>query len=93
MSNVRSSKSGLMTSLMLLKVRANDITDGAKKHAIFLSSCGDAAYRRIKDVLSPSGPAEVSFDDICTIHDNAFAAATLGNHATFSLQHQIQVTS
>ena len=40
---------------------ANDITDGAKKRAIFLS------YRRIKDVLSPRGPAEVSFDDICTI--------------------------
>ena len=27
---------------------ANDITGGAKKRATFLSSCGDATYRRIK---------------------------------------------
>jgi len=45
---------------------ANDIEDSSKKHAISLSSCRDATYRRIKDVLSPRNPTEVGFDDICT---------------------------
>ena len=45
---------------------ANDITDSGKKHAVFLSSCGDATYRCIKDVLSQRSPTDVGFDDMCT---------------------------
>ena len=45
---------------------ANDINDADKQRAIFLSSCGDATYRRIRDVLAPRAPTEVSFKDICT---------------------------
>ena len=40
--------------------------DNGKMRAILLSSCGDVTYRRIKDVLSPRTPAEVTFRDICT---------------------------
>ena len=43
---------------------ANDITDAGKKRAVLLSSCGDATYRRIKDVLSPTEPADASFKTI-----------------------------
>ena len=46
---------------------ANEITGDEKQHAVFLSSCGDAAYRRIKDVLSPRSPTEVSFKDTCAL--------------------------
>ena len=35
---------------------ANDIADAAKQRAVLLSSCGEATYRRIKDVLSPLWP-------------------------------------
>ncbi len=45
---------------------ANDVDDNGKMRAILLSSCGDVTYRRIKDVLSPRTPAEVTFRDICT---------------------------
>ena len=45
---------------------ANDITDSGKKHAIFLSSCGDATYRCIKDVLSPRSLTDIGFNDMCT---------------------------
>jgi hypothetical protein len=45
---------------------ANNIADAAKKQAILLSSCGDATYRRIKDVLFPHAPTDVPFKDICT---------------------------
>lgn len=44
---------------------ANGIDDGEKKRAILLSCCGDAAYRRIKDVLSPQAPTAVSYEEIC----------------------------
>ena len=43
---------------------ANEITDGAKQRAILLSSCGDAPYRTIKDVLSPQAPGEIPFKTI-----------------------------
>ena len=43
---------------------ANDIADGGKQRAILLSSCGDASYRTIKDVLSPTAPGEASFKTI-----------------------------
>ena len=45
---------------------ANDIDDADKRRAIFLSSCGDATYRRIRDVLAPRAPTDISFTDICT---------------------------
>ena len=44
---------------------ANDIIDASKRRAVLLSSCGDATYRRIKDVLSPRAPAETTFKAIC----------------------------
>ena len=47
---------------------ANDITSAAKKRAILLSSCGDATYRRIKDVLSPRAPTYLSFDAAMSTH-------------------------
>ena len=43
---------------------ANDIADGGKQRAILLSSCGDASYRTIKDVLPPTTPGEASFKTI-----------------------------
>ena len=46
---------------------ANDIDDATKQCAIFLSSCGDGTYRRIKDVLSPQSPTEVVLKDIFTV--------------------------
>ena len=46
---------------------ANEITGDEKQHAVFLSSCSDAAYRCIKDVLSPRSLTEVSFKDICAL--------------------------
>ena len=46
---------------------ANEINGDEKLCAVFLSSCGDAAYKRIKDVLSPCCPTEVSFKDICAL--------------------------
>ena len=46
---------------------ANDIDDATKQRAIFLSSCGDGTYRRIKDVLSPQSPTEVVLKDIFTV--------------------------
>jgi hypothetical protein len=45
---------------------ANNIADAAKKRAILLSSCADATYRRIKDVLFPHMPTDVPFKHICT---------------------------
>ena len=45
---------------------ANDIAAAAKQRAILLSSCGAATYRQIKDVLSPTAPAEVAFDALVT---------------------------
>ena len=39
---------------------ANDVSDNNKQRAVFLSACGDATYRRIKDVLTPQAPAETS---------------------------------
>ncbi len=50
-----------------LYLTANDIASAEKQRAIFLSSCGDATYRRIKDVLSPRAPTDVPFKDICSI--------------------------
>ena len=50
-----------------LCLTANEITGDEKQRAVFLSSCGDAAYRRIKDILSPRSPTEVSFKDICAL--------------------------
>ena len=38
---------------------ANDIADGGKQRAILLSSCGDASYRTIKDVLSQMAPGRL----------------------------------
>ena len=43
---------------------ANDVADNDKQRAIFLSACGDATYRRIKDVLTPEAPGETSFKTI-----------------------------
>ena len=45
---------------------ANDTTGSGKKRAVFLSSCGDATYRRIKDVFSPRSLIDIGFDDMCT---------------------------
>ncbi len=44
---------------------ANDITDVGKQWATLLSSCRDATYHCIKDVISPRNVFEVSFKDIC----------------------------
>ena len=43
---------------------ANDVTGEAKQRAILLSACGDATYRRIKDVLHPQAPGDTSFKTI-----------------------------
>ena len=43
---------------------ANDVTREAKQRAILLSACGDATYRRIKDVLHPQPPGEASLKTI-----------------------------
>ena len=43
---------------------ANDVTDNDKQREIFLSACGDATYRRIKDVLTWEAPGETSFKTI-----------------------------
>ena len=43
---------------------ANDVTGEVKGRAILLSACGDATYRRIKDVLHPQAPGETSFKTI-----------------------------
>ena len=45
---------------------ANEITCAGWQRAMLLSSYGDATYCRIKDVLSPSLPTDVSFTEICT---------------------------
>ena len=45
---------------------ANDVTDEDKQRAILLSACGDATYRRIKDVLSPTTPADASSRPLST---------------------------
>ena len=46
---------------------ANDITAAGKQRAILLNSCGEATYRRIKDVLSPRSLTDVNCSDICTM--------------------------
>ncbi len=47
-----------------LYLAANVIAYFNKQRTVFLSSCGDATYRRIKDVLSPWACTDVSFKDI-----------------------------
>ena len=43
---------------------ANDIDDAGKQRAILISACGAATYRRLKDVLAPQAPTDVTFDQI-----------------------------
>ena len=43
---------------------ANDITDAGKKRAILLSACGPSTYQLIRNLASPTKPAEKSYDDL-----------------------------
>ena len=43
---------------------ANDITDARKKRAILLSACGPSTYQLIRNLASPTKPAEKSYDDL-----------------------------
>ncbi len=43
---------------------ANDVVEDAKKRSIFLSSCGSSTYKLVRNLVSPSQPAQVSYKDI-----------------------------
>ena len=43
---------------------ANDIDDGGKKRAIFLSTAGPKVYGLIRNLLSPAKPNSKSFDEL-----------------------------
>ena len=46
---------------------ANDIADAGKKRAILLSACGPSTYQLIRNLASPTKPAEKSYDDLVTL--------------------------
>ena len=43
---------------------ANDIADAGKKRAILLSACGPSTYQLIRNLASPTKPAEKSYYDL-----------------------------
>lgn len=43
---------------------ANDVTTGAKKHDVLLSSCGTAVYKIICSVVTPEKPPKVWYADL-----------------------------
>lgn len=49
-----------------LYLTANDVTNRAKKKAILLSVCGAKTYHTICDLVAPSKPTDISYNDIVT---------------------------
>ena len=43
---------------------ANDVSDAAKKRAIFLSVVGDTTYKLIYDLVAPKKPTEKSYTEL-----------------------------
>ena len=43
---------------------ANDVTEAAKKRAIFLSVVGDKTYKLIRDLVAPKKPTEKSYKEL-----------------------------
>ena len=49
-----------------LYLTANNVTDRAKKRAVLLSVCGAKTYHTICDLIAPSKPTGISYEDIVT---------------------------
>lgn len=47
--------------------KANEITDADKKVAVFLTVVGSHLYKLLRNLVSPSKPAEKSYDEITTV--------------------------
>lgn len=47
--------------------KANEITDADKKVAVFLTVVGSYLYKLLRNLVSPSKPAEKSYDEITTV--------------------------
>ena len=46
-----------------LYLMANEITDAVKKRAVLLSLCGTKMYHTIRDLVAPTKPTEITYDD------------------------------
>ena len=51
---------------MNLYLTANDITDPGKRRAVLLSVCGAKTYHIIRDLVGPSKPIDLEYDEIVT---------------------------
>ena len=49
-----------------LYLTANDITNPGKKRAVLLSVCGTKTYHIIRDLVGPSKPTNLEYDEIVT---------------------------
>ena len=49
-----------------LYLTANDITHRDKKRAVLLSVCGARTYHTIRDLVAPSKPTDLAYDEIVT---------------------------
>ena len=47
--------------------KANEITDAGKQVAIFLTVVGSHLYKLLRNLVSPSKPAEKSYDELTTV--------------------------
>ena len=49
-----------------LYLTANDITDPGKKRVVLLSVCGAKTYHTIRDLVAPSKPTDLEYDEVVT---------------------------
>ena len=53
--------------------KANGVTDGDKKVAVFLTVIGSHLYKLLRNLVSPSKPAEKSYEELTTVKQHLVA--------------------
>ena len=68
-----------------LYLSANDITDSGKKRAIFLSVCGPKTFHTIRNLVTPSKPTNLEYDEIVKEAQEHYNPTPVGGCSATSL--------
>ena len=60
---------------------ANDLKDGGRRRAIFLSAVGVSTYRLLRNLVSPKIPGEVPYDNLIKSANRSFLPSSFGNRS------------